>query len=374
MENRSKCDIPQLGIWTLEATAESLIIIFNRPCQVRSSVPKRAICMHHRSAWIVFLRDSVNRQAILSDPFATTCLKSLTIFICRILILEVIVAIDIMALRSTLRREFDLFMSFSWRDWSASIIPSSIFAVGALKDLPYHMAIRNYVLVLLWVVLYIYPFDLFTQSMSLSEDLINKPDRPIPSGKISIDAALKRCMIAWAAFFAISVWHTQIIPETVTWLLVTIFLGATQAGGHWIGKNVLGMSIGSWALLSPSRKLICPQTTEHLRHILALSFWAAFITHAQDFRDQNGDRKVRRGTLPISFGDQTTRYVFAFALAPLAFLSTYFFDLAKNAPWLLATMHVLVAYRFLKFRNARSDHKTYMVRIQLDLQCSVSPR
>lgn len=106
-----------------------------------------------------------------------------------------------------------------------------------------------------------------------------------------------------------------------------------------------------------------PQTAESSRHIMALSFWAAFITHAQDFRDQNGDRKIGRNTLPI-----------AFVLAPLAFLSTYFFNLAKNAPWLLAAMHGLVAHRFLKFRNAESDHKTYMVSIKLDLQFSFHRR
>jgi 4-hydroxybenzoate polyprenyltransferase len=255
-------------------------------------------------------------------------------------------------------------MDFSWRDWSASIIPSCLFALGGLKDLFYHTAICNYLLVVLWVSLYIYSFNLFTQSLSLEEDRVNKPDRPLPSGKTSADAAMKRCIIAWAASFAITLLRPQIIAEVTVWVLVTSFLGATKAGGHWIGKNVFGMSIGCWALLSPSRKLMGPQTTQTSRHIIAMSLWAAFITHSQDFRDQEGDRKSRRKTLPIAFGDQNARYILAFVLTPLAFFSTCLFNLAQTAPWLLGAMHALVAYRFLTFRNAESDHKTYMVSME----------
>ncbi|KAL2836315.1 hypothetical protein BJY01DRAFT_222197 [Aspergillus pseudoustus] len=223
-----------------------------------------------------------------------------------------------MALRVALRYEYELFMGFSWRDWSASIIPSCLFALGALKDLPYLVAMCNYLLVVLWVLLYTYAFTLFTQSMSPEEDNINKPDRPIPSGKVSIDSALKRCMISWAAFFTIPAFHTHIFPEAITWALLTCFLGATEAGGHWIGKNIIGMSIGSWTLLSPSRKLMGLQEAQNSWHIIAVSLWAGLISQFQDFRDQEGDRKVGRTTLPICFGDCTARYIVAFTITPLA--------------------------------------------------------
>ncbi|KAK6810870.1 hypothetical protein RU639_013598 [Aspergillus parasiticus] len=265
------------------------------------------------------------------------------------------------SLRSRVYHEIDLFMGFSWRDWSVTIIPSCLFAFGTLPNLAYREAIRNCLLVVLWAMLYIYSFNLFTQSMSPDEDRINKPDRPIPSGKVSVNAALKRCRITWGAFLIVSILHGQIIAEAIMWILCTIFLGATKSGGHWIGKNVVGMSVGNWALLSASRKLMGAQATQSSQHVVAISIWSGAITQAQDFRDQEGDRKIGRKTFPISFGDRTARHFLAFALIPLAFCGTYFFNLAKNAPWLLGTMHALVACRFLMFRNAKSDHKSYML-------------
>jgi 4-hydroxybenzoate polyprenyltransferase len=266
-------------------------------------------------------------------------------------------------IRSILRKEISLFLGFSWRDWSATIIPSGIFALGGLKDLTCYTAIWRYLLVVIWVTLYIYSFNLFTQSLSVEEDRINKPDRPIPSGQVSVDAALKRCGIVWALFFAISAFNTHIICEEIVWVILTVFLGATKAGGHWIGKNVIGMSVGSWALLSPSRKLLGPLNTQSSRHILAMSAWAALITNAQDFRDHEGDVRVGRKTIPICFGDRTARYILALILAPLTFFSDYYIGPAQNAPWVIGGMYATVIYRFLTFRNRESDHQSYMVSI-----------
>ncbi|RDA86161.1 hypothetical protein CP532_3026 [Ophiocordyceps camponoti-leonardi (nom. inval.)] len=206
-----------------------------------------------------------------------------------------------MFFKKLLIREIDLFICFSWRDWINAVISTWLFSLGALKDVPStNDRVVNNLGVILWVTCCMYSFNLFTQGLSLEEDLINKPDRPIPSGKISAEEALVRSATIWLALVATVVTHPQIIGETVTWFLLTLFLGATKPGGHWFGKNTIGMSFGAWAFFSAARKLMAPARAESTWQAIILSIWAGLTAHIQDFRDQRGDRKVGRRTLPLN--------------------------------------------------------------------------
>lgn len=257
-------------------------------------------------------------------------------------------------------RETSLFVHFTVRDWGSTIIPSCFFALGAMKGLTYDVATQNYLTMVIWISLYIYALNLFTQVQSPEEDVINKPDRPIPCGEISIAGALRRCFVVWALFLSMSAFHPRILPETVTHTLVVCFW-STKAGVHWLGKNFVPVSAVFWAQLSAVRKLLAPHTTEGFRDIIAIAAWAGVAGNVQDFRDRLGDEKCRRYTLPIAFGDQTARYITAFFLIPLAYYFLWAFGLAKHAPLFLGLMHMLMAYRILRFRDARADHQTYTV-------------
>lgn len=51
---------------------------------------------------------------------------------------------------------------------------------------------------------YLYSFDITQQILSISEDKINKPNRPLVSGQLSISGACVRCVISHIAFFTFS--------------------------------------------------------------------------------------------------------------------------------------------------------------------------
>jgi 4-hydroxybenzoate polyprenyltransferase len=122
------------------------------------------------------------------------------------------------------------------------------------------------------------------------------------------------------------------------------------------------MSVMGAAMLSTSRKLMGTHDPNNWVHISVISIWVRLPAHVQDFRDQDGDRKRGRHTFPLAFGDTTARYIVAFFLLPLAFATTYLMGLGKNAPWLLAAMHIFLGYRLLAFRESKADHDTYTVR------------
>ncbi|RDA94602.1 hypothetical protein CP533_2460 [Ophiocordyceps camponoti-saundersi (nom. inval.)] len=267
-----------------------------------------------------------------------------------------------MSLRTILLREIDLFVGFSWRDWMNAVISTWLFSLGGFKDVSsISEGVVNNLVVIVWVTCCMYSFNLFTQSRSLDEDLLNKPDRPIPSGKISVEEAFRRFLVIWLALAAVCVFHPQIITATVLWFLLTLLLGATKSGGHWFWKNTIAMSLGTWAFFSAGHKLMVPAKAEPPQHAAMMAVWAGLTAHVQDFRDQKGDRKVGRRTIPLSYGDGPARIIVATLLFPAAFAVLYKLDFVRNAPLLLCCVHAWLSYRILACRGKDSDTSTYTI-------------
>ncbi|KAG9220438.1 hypothetical protein CCMSSC00406_0003894 [Pleurotus cornucopiae] len=260
---------------------------------------------------------------------------------------------------NTVRRELRLFFDFTWRDWSATLIPGLIVATGAVKHAS--LPAWNVVRFIPWVACYIYFFNLSSQIVSIEEDRINKPDRPLPSGKITVQGAKRRWAIALAALLCIALINGQLMVETATWVVTTAFLCLTSYGGHWFGKNIVAMCTGSWALLGGIYKTIArpAETEEHF--FLVVSIWVAIALQIQDLRDIEGDTAAGRKTLPIVVGDRQSRWLISFAFLPLSYATLWFGGVVSLAPTTVSAAHVLLAYRTLHGTEANYDHKTYMV-------------
>lgn len=265
--------------------------------------------------------------------------------------------------------EFKIFLLFSWRDWSVTIIPGTIFASGFLRSrssYPASLIISNYALINLWLSLFIYSFNLSTQCYSIEEDSINKPDRPLPSGKVTLDGARKRLRVVYTLLFLLVTYKPCIILETLCEVAATVFLchAEPQIGGHWFIKNTAMMTLMNWPLLSVPWKLMAqpPATLAMERHIPALCLWVGIVAYAQDFRDQEGDKAMGRMTLPLAFGNSSARYMFVFGMLPMALVLLWQQGFVQLAPWILISSHALAGYRILALQDKRQDHKSYMVR------------
>lgn len=271
----------------------------------------------------------------------------------------------------SLLNEIELFLLFSWRDWSVTIIPGTVFASGFLSSpslYPVSLMLRNYALVSTWLSLFIYSFNLSTQCCSIEEDRLNKPDRPLPSGRISLEGARKRCLVVYAFLFTLVAYKPCIIVETFCEVVMTAFLcrASPQIGGHWFIKNTVSMILMNWPLLSvPWKLMVQPQPDIFAieSHTVALCLWVGLVAYAQDFRDQEGDKATGRMTQPLVFGDSGARYIFSFGIIPMAIGLLWQQGLVGLAPWVLVAVHGLVGYHILRFRDRAHDHKSYMVRL-----------
>ncbi|KAF9073068.1 UbiA prenyltransferase family-domain-containing protein [Rhodocollybia butyracea] len=262
----------------------------------------------------------------------------------------------------SLIHEFDVFLEFSWRDWSASIIAGSIFSIGAARTLPRSRRIfQSYLFLILWLTPYLYWLDLSNQITGIEEDRINKPDRPIPSQKVTIVGAKVRWALALTVFLSVAVYEPTLRPETMCWALTVALLCGTPLGKHWFFKNCIAMATGAWALLRGSWKAIAPLTPRADHFVLTVSLWTGLLASIQDLRDIKGDAATGRKTLPLVLGSSRCRWIMSFFLIPASLLVLWEGEILSIAPVSLTAVHAFLGYRVMQDRGYYYDHKTYMI-------------
>ncbi|KAF9067437.1 UbiA prenyltransferase family-domain-containing protein [Rhodocollybia butyracea] len=259
--------------------------------------------------------------------------------------------------------EFHIFLGFSWRDWSTTLIPGSIFSIGAMRTLPHSSRIfQKYLFLILWLTLFVYWFTLSNQITGVEEDRINKPDRPIPSQKVTVIGAKMRWALVLIAFISTAViYEPTLLPEVICWVLTTALLCVTPFGKHWFVKNCVAMTTGTWALLGGSWKAIVPLTPHAENLVLTVSVWTGLLMPLQDLWDMEGDAAIGRKTLPLVVGSTACRQIVTFFLIPVSLLILWGGGIISNAPVPLIAVHTFLGYRIMHDNGSYYDHKTYMV-------------
>ncbi|KAA1466786.1 hypothetical protein DENSPDRAFT_876807 [Dentipellis sp. KUC8613] len=256
--------------------------------------------------------------------------------------------------------ELDIFIGFSWRDWSASIIPGALWASGAFRNLSLMEAVYNSLFLVSWLTLFVYLFTLSNQITGVEEDRINKPDRPIPSGKITIAGAQVRWLIVFSSFVGTAAFQPSLLPANICWIATIASMVLTPGGGNWFWKNTISMTAGTWALLQASWLIVAPMTPRIETYSFAVALWLGLNMQIQDLRDIKGDCSIGRTTLPVVVGDRASRVIICFVFMPMAIYVLHISGILELAPVTLGVLHIALAYRVLRMGGPRYDHKTYM--------------
>ncbi|KAJ7109601.1 UbiA prenyltransferase family-domain-containing protein [Mycena crocata] len=281
-----------------------------------------------------------------------------------------VVVTIVAAFQNAIYHELVVFWDFTWRDWSASLIPGIMYTTAALRSLnptpttlqtAYGVA-RSFC----YFFLYIYSCDLANQINGIAEDCINKPDRPLSSGRVSLHGAYIRWCITTAAYLLISAaWG--VLPWSTLWVGITVYASFCGGDKHWFTKNLVLMSVGSLCLLHASWGLVAPLTPSEWRWAVTLSGVFGVVANIQDMRDVEGDLVAGRRTLPIVLGDRNFRRFMVTVIVGAPFLCwrQEFFRTSKlsvrySAVTLAFSMFYL-AFRVSRGQNKRYDHQTYMI-------------
>ncbi|KAJ7628887.1 UbiA prenyltransferase family-domain-containing protein, partial [Roridomyces roridus] len=272
--------------------------------------------------------------------------------------------------------ELLIFWRFTWRDWSAAIIPGMLRTVAALCS--QHSPSVEFVLgalgrSLVYFILYQYVFNIANQITGLDEDRINKPDRPLSSGLLSLRGAYIRLFLVAAAYIYVSVaWG--VLLWTFLWLFVAASVTFGGYDRYWFTKNIVFIGVGTLCLLQAGWAFAAPLTQRETQWGLVLSVALGITINLQDLRDVRGDAATQRRTMPIVLGESRFRWVMALITAVTPYGCWLFdFDLGLWAGVALTVAMFYLAGRILWGTSKEYDHKSYMALTYIFCGCIVAP-
>lgn len=265
--------------------------------------------------------------------------------------------------------EFKLSWLFIRRDFSTTLLSNSLFMLVSMIAMPPSSstsAILLFACGLVYFWLYTYTFCLSNQISGIEEDRINKPERPLPSAVISMEAAALRWLVTSVLFLMLGA-ALDVLLWTLVWLAVTILHNFGRFSNHWSTKNVLGMSLGTLSALASAWIIVAPSTPLPWKLLMTICLWVGLTSSTQDFRDIRGDQARGRRTLPIAFGESRARSAMAVVWLAMGYVVHWLFTsadphaAARLLELALILAHVIVAWRVLFGRTPEQDHTTYMI-------------
>ncbi|QKX61648.1 uncharacterized protein TRUGW13939_08800 [Talaromyces rugulosus] len=234
-------------------------------------------------------------------------------------------------------------------------------------------------LAVLWVWLNVLLFSISNQrsEAAMLEDAINKPWRPLPSGRITSTQARRLLFVGIPVVIALSYCFLGAVEETMICLLLTwMYNDLGGADEHFLLRN--GVNSAAYFSYGCGTLRIAGGLTLHSAwHNGVLKYWlgmasAIILTtlHVQDLKDQEGDRARDRSTVPLAVGDSLARWTITVGVLVWSILAPMYWlywapnvlpdrriqSPAATIPCILA---ILVSLRVILWRDRRSDRSTY---------------
>lgn len=255
---------------------------------------------------------------------------------------------------------------FTASDLKTIVLPSTVFGIiGCYSrltqdpNMPGQEALQRIPHVLLWTWLNLLPFNISNQRQpdAVEEDLINKPWRPLPSGRLTPRQATALMLIFYSLALAVSVCLHGLRP--------CLFL---MALGWWYNDCSGAENCGTRNLINAAGYLsftygafeVAVGSQAHLnekayRWFFLIGMIVFSTVQIQDIQDQEGDRARGRKTIPLVIGDMPARWSIALLLPFWSLLASAFWQLRAVAYLLPLMLSVLISMRVLRRRAVLDD-------------------
>ncbi len=269
--------------------------------------------------------------------------------------------------------ELLLVWHFIVRDLSSTLAPATLWTLAAWQSSGADWAALPMILLrsTLYFTLYIFIFCLVNQMVGLEEDRLNKPDRPLVRGLISLHGAWLRWLIGMI-LFALAGWAFQVLEWTLLWMAVVFLHNNGGWAKHWTGKHV-SMALGIVAQLGAAWSMVTPLTPAAAIWIGTIAWVMLPLVAVQDLRDMLGDRRIGRRTLPLVWGEWPTRWWLCLGFVGLAWLlhTALFMRLGQSMLVWACDLCVVAICLLLAVRSVwlpktlrqkvQQDHQTYLL-------------
>lgn len=240
--------------------------------------------------------------------------------------------------------------------------------------------IRLFVQAFLWTWLHLLNCNVSNQYKSKAEDMLNKPWRPLPSNRVSEEAARRyRWTLPLICFGISAIFSWKLAAVSFCLTLTTIVYDEVGLAGHWFGKNLMGVSgytcfeLGSVMLMSKfsnstkgcvglSISLGAEADIDRVAFISILQNALIIFTtlHAQDFADVTGDKCLGRRTFPIVH-PSASRMTISTALVAWSPIVCNVWRIDKITALAFTMLGCLTSARFWYLRTAEADNLSYIL-------------
>ncbi|KAF7879536.1 hypothetical protein EAF04_000731 [Stromatinia cepivora] len=221
---------------------------------------------------------------------------------------------------------------------------------------------------LIWVWLALLPFNINNQRLpdAIEEDSINKPWRPLVSGRLS---PLQATFLMYAIFildFLVSFLMHAFIPCLIMFILGYIYndLGGADSAITRNFINALGFQAFGWGATMVASNSVKYGLSQAATLWFPLIGLVVFTTvQSQDMYDQEGDRLRGRQTLPLVIGDGPARWVIAIGVTVWSVYCPQFWGLSLlgKGSFMVTILGVVVVYRTLLKRTVEEDKLTFKI-------------
>ncbi|KAG2130892.1 UbiA prenyltransferase family-domain-containing protein [Suillus clintonianus] len=246
---------------------------------------------------------------------------------------------------------------FTKSDFKTVILPVMVFTnIVSPRHSPLALS-RS----LSWLWLHLFQCNVSNQSYTTHEDLLNKPWRPLPSGRISVEnsRALRWGLMVFCLGFS-SFFSFNVLVTSVVFTILVIVHDDFGLSRHPICKNLL--NVGAYVSFELGSTLVMsdePSLDKTSMTALLCSALVILVTiHVQDFQDVDGDRMIGRRTLPIVAPEGSRIYVLCM-LPLVSFALASFWSLGPLCSVLFILMGIVVGIRCFLVRDEIGDRSNY---------------
>ncbi|KAJ5726730.1 UbiA prenyltransferase family [Penicillium malachiteum] len=264
-----------------------------------------------------------------------------------------------------------IFWLFTESDFLTFISPVSAFGIlGALSgplllqnaDEPLKVIYRSpLVLIFNWSNSFIFALANQRLPESVEEDRLNKPRRPLPSGRITPLGARRILLVSLPVVLFI---NYILGPWVETSLLFTLNWMYNDLGGgdeDFVLRNIIiGIAFGlynagSLKIAGGAGSIINNQDIIWIGIISSVIFTTM---HAQDLKDQKGDQSRGRRTAPIVLGDLFARHTIAIPIAIWSIVCPLFWQLDFEGCALTVPLGAYIIWCLYADRTLKGDWRS----------------
>lgn len=205
--------------------------------------------------------------------------------------------------------------------------------------------------------------DLANQRSETSavEDRINKPWRPIPSGKITSDETRRLMLAAIPVVMVLNYflggWEQGVCILVLNWMYNDLGGGDEAFVREVLLSAAYGMfNSGSLAVAVGPQDRLSPLG---VAWVFIISGVILTTMQVQDLKDKAGDRVRRRKSICLYVGERFSRTSIAFFVCFWSYICVYFWALGPLACCFVSVAAAVVAMRVLFVRSPKGDARTW---------------